>query len=100
MQCVSTRIIRRRGRGKWVLWKKIYKHASQVLIWLGKESEADQVGFAMLEAFKRSIDINNGYQYNFDQKVIDGIMPPVASSAWTGLVKLFQRDWFFRAWVI
>jgi hypothetical protein len=82
------------------MMKDIYQNASQVLIWLGKESEADRVGIAMLNVFKLSIDINDEYQYHFDQNATDGIMPPVSSSAWTGLVKLFQRDWFSRVWVI
>lgn len=54
----------------------------------------------MLEILRRSIDISYGYQYNFGQNATDGILPPPSSSAWMGLVKLFQRDWFFRVWVI
>jgi hypothetical protein len=48
------------------IMKEIYRCATQVLIWLGKEAEADRAGFAMLEAYKRSLDTN-------------GIMPPIQS---------------------
>lgn len=80
--------------------KDIYEKASQVIIWLGMVSPEERPGFAMLEMFKQSIDMNSGYKYHFDRNMEDGIMPPVQSSAWSGLVQLFQRNWFFRIWVI
>lgn len=83
------------------LMKDIYKNASQVIIWLGLLTENARGGCAMLDMFKRSIDMNNGYyQYDFNRNAESGIMPPVSSHAWTGLVKLFQREWFLRVWVI
>lgn len=80
--------------------KLIYERASQVVIWLGTDPGADKRGFAMLENFNRAIAINNKYVYDLEGSYEDGLLPPVESSAWTALIKLFRRDWFFRVWVI
>jgi hypothetical protein len=46
------------------------------------------------------IGINNEYIYDLEGGYKDGLLPPVESLAWTALIKLFRRDWFFRVWVI
>jgi hypothetical protein len=54
----------------------------------------------MLNLFMTSINMNSGSQYEFNSNALMGVLPPVFSWAWTPLVRLFQRDWFLRIWVI
>lgn len=63
------------------IMKQIYEKADKVIIWLGKMADEHRAAFKVLEMFKWSTDMNKGYQYNFDQNMIDGILPPPQSSA-------------------
>jgi hypothetical protein len=54
----------------------------------------------MLDRFKKSIEMNCQYQYSFYENDKTSALPHIRSSAWTALVKLFRKDWFFRVWVI
>jgi hypothetical protein len=83
------------------LMKSIYESATQVIIWIGTMAGNDPQGFAMLEMFKASIEMNPRYQYDFNRNVEEGgLMPAVQNPAWTALVNVFERKWFTRTWVI
>jgi hypothetical protein len=80
--------------------KDIYTKAFHVVIWLGKESLEDKAAFSILGRFKHifakygSVDIgpeNWGYV---------GLPLENEPDDWIALVKLFQRSWFQRIWVI
>jgi hypothetical protein len=79
--------------------KDIYAKASRVVIWLGKETSEDKAAFSILNRFKEIfakyglVDIG---PYP-DQSLW---FPSFYDPQWLALVRLFQRDWFQRIWVV
>jgi hypothetical protein len=81
------------------IMKNIYAKASRVVIWLGRETSEDKLAFSMLNRFKELFakyglvdfgpfpDQSLGFPHNTDPE-------------WPALVRLFQREWFQRIWVV
>jgi hypothetical protein len=79
--------------------KDIYAKASRIVIWLGKETSEDQGAFSILNSFKALFakyglvdvgpfsDQSLGFRHFYDPQ-------------WHVLVRLFQREWFQRIWVV
>ncbi|KAE9365154.1 HET-domain-containing protein [Stipitochalara longipes BDJ] len=83
------------------IMKEIYKKAIHVVIWLGKETAEDADAFTLLSRFdhlfkeKGLIDVGNVENFLYGLE-----LPAEESQEWTALVKLFQRPWFQRIWVL
>jgi hypothetical protein len=81
------------------IMKDIYAKASRVVIWLGKESSEDELAFKMLNLFKELFAKHGFIDVGpyLDQSLG---FPPPTSPEWPALVRLFQREWFQRIWVV
>jgi hypothetical protein len=98
--CINQKNDAERSRQVGIM-KDIYKKAMHVVIWLGKETAEDADAFALLNRFgklfkgKGMVDVGNveNYLYGLD-------LPVEKSPEWTALVRLFQRPWFQRIWVL
>ena len=80
----------------------IYTHATNTVIWLGDEDDSDpQLAFDLLRKVHSRLQLFEGSLQPTDLERL--FLPQLHSSAapeWLEVAKLFQRDWFFRLWVI
>jgi len=81
------------------IMKDIYKKAMHVVIWLGKETAEDADTFNLLSRFEKLFKAKGmvpvGVVENHRLE-----LPAENSEEWTTLVRLFQRPWFQRIWVL
>lgn len=82
------------------IMSRIYAQAHHVFVWLGKDSETDTLAYEMLQRFKRAFSKDSTYEYNINTNTETQTLPTAFNPDWTALVKLFQRAWFSRVWVI
>ena len=79
--------------------KVIYTKASRVVIWLGRETSEDKGAFSILNRFKELfakyglVDIGP-----FPDQSLG--FPNISDPEWSALVRLFQREWFQRIWMV
>jgi hypothetical protein len=83
------------------IMKNIYKNAMHVVIWLGKETAEDADAFTLLSRFEKLFKekgiVHVGNVENYLYRLA---LPAEESPEWTALVRLFQRPWFQRIWVL
>jgi Heterokaryon incompatibility protein (HET) len=82
------------------IMKVIYAKASRVVIWLGRETSEDKGAFFILSRFKELFA-----KYGLVEVVgpipdTDLGFPQWSDPEWSALVRLFQREWFRRIWVV
>jgi hypothetical protein len=81
------------------IMKDIYAKASRVVIWLGKETSEDKAAFSILNRFNEIfakyglVDIGPYPDESLG-------LPSYYDPQWLALVRLFQREWFQRIWVV
>ena len=82
---------------------EIYKAASQVVVWVGKESPSDRNGVKLLDLLLE--------KFGFPDYVEDLVMdisfsletyglPAKDDPQWTDLLGIFKRSWFIRVWTV
>jgi hypothetical protein len=81
------------------IMKDIYAKASRVVIWLGKETSEDKAAFSILNRFKEIFAKNGLYDIGPYPDQSLGF-PSFYDPQWLALVRLFQREWFQRIWVV
>jgi hypothetical protein len=84
------------------IMKKIYSKSDHVVIWLGKDTDDDETAFAILEQY-RKLFAEHGHQLDIgpmETVAYKLALPAEESKDWTALIKLFQKPWFQRIWVI
>jgi hypothetical protein len=84
------------------IMKKIYAKSDHVVIWLGKDTDDDKTAFAILEQY-RKLFAEHGHQLDIgpmETVAYKLALPAEESKDWTALIKLFQKPWFQRIWVI
>jgi hypothetical protein len=84
------------------IMKNIYSNSDHVVIWLGKDTADDKMAFAILEQYRKLFaehgqHLDIGPMENVAYKLA---LPAEDSKDWTALMKLFQKPWFQRIWVI
>jgi Heterokaryon incompatibility protein (HET) len=78
----------------------IYKQASLVFIWLGERAEDDLIGMALMKYICDRLEEDNlDYTSGPPDPSFFGITRAPAK-AWPAMVAIFQRPWFWRAWVV
>ena len=83
------------------IMKDIYSKSNHVVIWLGKDTDDDKTAFAILEQYRKlfaergQVDIGP-----LETAYYKLPLPAEESQDWTALIKLFQKPWFQRIWVI
>jgi hypothetical protein len=80
--------------------KDIYVRAFHVVIWLGNETPEDKAAFSMLDRFKAVFEEYGWCDIGSENWTAVGLPPENEPADWIALVKLFQRQWFQRIWVI
>lgn len=81
--------------------KDIYAGAEHVLIWLGEEESSDVLAYGLLQQFDYVLQQHGHVDYSAVNNITSRLGLPMADSEeWRSLVKLFQRAWFQRIWVI
>ena len=81
------------------IMKDIYKKAMDVVVWLGKETAEDADAFNLLSRFEKVFKAKGMVPVD----VVENLNPELSaleSEEWTGLVRLFQKPWFQRIWVL
>jgi len=96
--CINQEDLRERGEQVRIM-KEIFAKAFHVVIWLGRETEEDQVAFSVLDRFKNLFD-TRGYGDVGPECYVDAGLPDTNDPDWAALVKLFQRPSFRRIWVV
>jgi hypothetical protein len=81
------------------IMKDIYAKASRVIIWLGKETSEDKLAFSMVDRFKKLFAKHGFVDFGPYLDQTHGF-PPLTDPEWAALVRLFQRQWFQRIWVV
>jgi hypothetical protein len=83
------------------IMKNIYSNSDHVVIWLGKGTDDDETAFAVLEQYRKLFaeygQLDIGPMETIAYKLP---LPAEDSKDWTALIKLFQKPWFQRIWVI
>ncbi|KAE8445911.1 hypothetical protein EG329_012690 [Mollisiaceae sp. DMI_Dod_QoI] len=84
------------------IMKDIYTKAWHVVIWLGRETPEDKIAFELLDRFKQIFDERGLVELGPEHYRTVGLpwLHDPNWSHWTALVKLFQRSWFQRIWVV
>jgi hypothetical protein len=81
------------------IMKDIYAKAFCVVIWLGRETSEDKLAFSMLNRFKELFAKYGLVDFGpFPDQDLG--FPPHIDPDWRALVRLFQREWFQRIWVV
>lgn len=81
--------------------KDIYKNAIHVVIWLGQETAEDADAFTLLSRFEKLFAKKGLVAVGGVENFLYGLeLPAEESKEWTALVRLFQRPWFQRIWVL
>jgi hypothetical protein len=81
------------------IMKDIYKKAMHVVIWLGKETAEDADAFNLLSRFEELFKAKGMVPVGVVENHRLGL-PAEESEEWTALVRLFQKPWFQRIWVL
>jgi hypothetical protein len=97
--CINQRADRERAEQVGIM-KDIYAKAFRVAIWLGKETLEDKAAFALLYRFKDVFEKWGLCELGPENLLNVGLPKEDEPEEWTALVKLFQRTWFQRIWVI
>ncbi|KAF4632732.1 hypothetical protein G7Y89_g5395 [Cudoniella acicularis] len=83
------------------IMKNIYAKAVHVVIWLGKETAEDKDAFTLLSRFEKLFAEKGLVDVGTVENFLYGLaLPAQESREWTALVRLFQRPWFQRIWVL
>jgi len=81
------------------MMKDIYQKARHVVIWLGKETSEDKAAFELLNRFE-NVFAEHGL-VNVGPLSLPALgLPKMLDPSWATLVRLFQRPWFRRIWVM
>ena len=96
--CIDQKNLRERAE-QVGLMKDIYAKAFHVVIWLGRETTEDKTAFSVLDRFKTLFE-TRGYGDLGPDCFVDAGLPDTNDPDWEPLVKLFQRPWFQRIWVV
>jgi hypothetical protein len=83
------------------MMKDIYSKSDHTVIWLGKETNEDEAAFAVLERFRKLFAEHGQLDIGPMETIAYRLpLPEEDSRNWTALVKLFQKPWFERIWVV
>jgi hypothetical protein len=83
------------------IMKNIYSNSDHVVIWLGKETDDDETAFAILEQYRKLFAEHGQVDIGPMETIVYKLaLPAEDSKDWTALIKLFQKPWFQRIWVI
>jgi Heterokaryon incompatibility protein (HET) len=83
------------------IMKNIYSKSDHVVIWLGKDTDDDETAFAILEQYRKLFAEHGQLDIGPMETVAYKLaLPAEESKDWTALIKLFQKPWFQRIWVI
>ncbi|KAK7973463.1 hypothetical protein PG988_007597, partial [Apiospora saccharicola] len=81
----------------------IYEHAGRALVFLGPRAECSDEAFALLSELS-SLEIGTEHHHRIAATLSsnsnDDDLLPKAGESWQGLLRLMQRPWWRRAWVI
>jgi hypothetical protein len=81
--------------------RDIYTKAFHVVIWLGKDTLEDKAAFSLLDRFKDVFARYGLVDLGPDNYGSVGLPTNLEEpNEWIALVKLYQRAWFQRIWVI
>ncbi|KAF4633399.1 hypothetical protein G7Y89_g4718 [Cudoniella acicularis] len=81
------------------MMKDIYKKALHVVIWLGRDTLEDKAAFSLLNRFE-DVFAKHGLVNIGPESFSTAGLPKMGDPDWVALVKLFQRPWFRRIWVV
>jgi hypothetical protein len=81
------------------MMKDIYRKANHVVIWLGKETTEDKAAFELLGLFEAAFAKHGVVNIGPESFSVVGL-PKMNDPSWAALVRLFQRPWFRRIWVV
>jgi hypothetical protein len=97
--CINQRDDQERAEQVGIM-RDIYAKAFHVVIWLGKETLEDKAAFCLLDRFKDLFAKHGLVDLGPENSGAVGLPTVDEPEEWTALVKLFQRPWFQRIWVI
>ncbi|KAI9739961.1 MAG: hypothetical protein M1818_005017 [Claussenomyces sp. TS43310] len=84
----------------------IFRCARQVVMWVGKETEFDGMAFALFKQLREVFKTFGRVDFDFqqvgpDDRTSPGYgLPETGADDWIALIRLFQRPYFTRTWVI
>jgi hypothetical protein len=80
----------------------IYKNATQVVVWLGKEDKHTIPSLELISIiYKTWMDMRPLFTgKDFREALVSAGLPAFGAHVWNSLIKFFDRPWFFRAWVV
>jgi len=79
----------------------IYQRASEVIVWLGRETDTSQAAFSFLYKLQsHCYRLAEGWFIKFDKADIEGLINPAGMRGWEALAALMDRPWWSRAWVL
>jgi hypothetical protein len=92
------------------LMRKIFSHASNVVIWLGKDNGSASRAIAVVQKAAHYARVEAGCdrmisdQISFEEPSselkLQRDLPASHHSDWTAVDWLFRHDWFLRVWVL
>ena len=98
--CINQKNVSERTQQVGIM-KEIYKKAMHIVIWLGKETAEDADAFSLLSRFEKLFKEKGMVDVGYAENALYGLgLPRLDSPEWTALVRLFQRPWFQRIWVL
>ncbi|KAK8053200.1 HET-domain-containing protein [Apiospora saccharicola] len=86
---------------------QIFKDASRVVFWLGREDNQSSLGMQVLESLGNRVRLNDQQEISFIDP-LDNLqygptharrMPPFTDSEWAGIGDVICRPWFNRLWI-
>jgi hypothetical protein len=99
--CINQRDYAERNR-QLLLMKHIYQTATQVRVWIGRETETIDLAKSMLAKLgKVGRRANRGVRLELNTANLQSLgLPKLPSPDWSALRYFFRRAWFQRVWVI
>jgi Heterokaryon incompatibility protein (HET) len=86
------------------LMRRIYCMASQVLVWLGTNSEQGDEAFAYIPTIAVAYEVGNvmSHANKLSLELCLSLiqLPPWTSPIWLNIGEIFTRSWFRRLWVM
>jgi Heterokaryon incompatibility protein (HET) len=78
---------------------EVYEHAEKVLVWLGEGGENEQMGYnLMVRLCERGTESGSSTAELSYKEAIEQL--DFNPDAWTAMINLLRRPWFWRAWVV
>ncbi|KAL2065917.1 hypothetical protein VTL71DRAFT_3587 [Oculimacula yallundae] len=77
---------------------QVYSNAKLCRIWLGVEAEGSQMAISFLRAVR--LDLLEASSVTEKRALIQGPNAQNSHDKWQALIRLFERQWFYRIWTI